>query len=304
MDIINLLKEGVEYKNFCRLLENNKLSHAYLISSPDEEYNKNFCKLLALKLNCGALCMCCGNCLKILNDTHPDVLNYPKNKNFVVDDAKAIIEEINVLPMISNYKIFIINNFNKATTQAQNKLLKSIEEPPKNVLFFINATTLEAILPTVKSRTQKITLSTFEKASLIKLLKEKDGLVNENALIEGEGWPGLTLKYNENQNFLKNCKFVEDLLENLKSSKDIIKYSAQFSNKEGFEERLNILENSFDKILLNIVNGEEKDYSKESIALIFEKINEAKKQFLANCNLNLIADCLLLGILEVKYICK
>ena len=95
---------------------------------------------------------------KILNDIHPDVLSFPKNKSFVVDDAKSIIEELNVIPMLSNIKIFIINNFNKATVQAQNKLLKSIEEPPKNVIFLINATSLESILPTIQSRTQKFEL--------------------------------------------------------------------------------------------------------------------------------------------------
>ena len=90
----------------------------------------------------------------------------------------------------------------------------------------------------------------------------------------------------------------------MKSSKDDLNFSSFFSQKEGFEERLNLLENAFDKILNNIASGEESVYTKEAVAMIFEKINLAKKEFLANCNLNLISDTLLLGILEVKYICK
>ena len=302
--MIELIETSKSYKNFCRLIDFNKLSHAYLISSPDEDYNREFCKLIAMRLNCKEVCKHCENCVKILNDTHPDVLSFPKNKNFVVEDAKLIIEELNVIPMLSSLKIFIINNFNKATTQAQNKLLKSIEEPPKNVIFLINATTLESVLSTIQSRTQKIELLPFDGNVLKKYLNSNGENINENALLEGEGWPGKTIKYNENQNFLKNCNFINDMLENMKSSKEIINYSAIFSQKDGFEERLNLLENAFDKILNNIISGVDGTYTKEGIAMIFEKINNAKKQFQSNCNLNLIADTLLLGILEVKYICK
>ena len=302
--MIELIETSKSYKNFCRLIDFNKLSHAYLISSPDEDYNREFCKLIAMRLNCKEVCKHCENCVKILNDTHPDVLSFPKNKNFVVEDAKLIIEELNVIPMLSSLKIFIINNFNKATTQAQNKLLKSIEEPPKNVIFLINATTLESVLSTIQSRTQKIELLPFDGNVLKKYLNSNGENINENALLEGEGWPGKTIKYNENQNFLKNCNFIKDMLENMKSSKEIINYSAIFSQKDGFEERLNLLENAFDKILNNIISGVDSTYTKEGIAMIFEKINNAKKQFQSNCNLNLIADTLLLGILEVKYICK
>ena len=302
--MIELIETSKSYKNFCRLIDFNKLSHAYLISSPDEDYNREFCKLIAMRLNCKEVCKHCENCVKILNDTHPDVLSFPKNKNFVVEDAKLIIEELNVIPMLSSLKIFIINNFNKATTQAQNKLLKSIEEPPKNVIFLINATTLESVLSTIQSRTQKIELLPFDENVLKKYLNSSGENINENALLEGEGWPGKTIKYNENQNFLKNCNFINDMLENMKSSKEIINYSAIFSQKDEFEERLNLLENAFDKILNNIISGVDSTYTKEGIAMIFEKINNAKKQFQSNCNLNLIADTLLLGILEVKYICK
>lgn len=304
MDIISLLKEGNSYNNFNKLIEFGKFSHAYLIVSPDEDYNKAFCTLLALRLNCASVCRHCESCVKILSGTHPDVLTFPKTKNFVVDDAKGVIEELNVLPMLSNYKIFIINNFNKATVQAQNKLLKSLEEPPENVIFLINATTLETVLPTVQSRTQKIELEPIDLQKLREFIIEADGKVNENAILEGAGYPGITLKYNENQTFLDNSNFIEKILENMKSSKDVITYSSTFSIKEGFEERLNLLEHAFDKLLAKIAAGEPCEYTKEGIAMIFEKINEAKKQFIANCNLNLIADVLLLGILEVKYICK
>lgn len=302
--MLDLILTSDSYKNFCKLIEFDKLSHAYLITSPDEDYNREFCKLIALRLNCKGVCKTCESCVKILNDTHPDVLSFPKNKSFVVDDAKSIIEELNVMPMLSNIKIFIINNFNKSTVQAQNKLLKSIEEPPKNVIFLINATSLESILPTIQSRTQKFELLPLNTNVLKEYFNNNGENINENALIEGEGWPGKTIKYNQNQSFIKNCEFIENLLKEMKSSKDVLNFSSIFSQKDGFEERLNLLENAFDKILNNIASGEESAFTKEAVAMIFEKINLAKKEFLANCNLNLISDTLLLGILEVKYICK
>ena len=301
MNLFELIIKSKSFDQFVKLVEFDKLSHAYLIYSPDEEYNEIFSKLIALKLNCEKVCFDCASCVKILNNTHPDVLIYPKNKNFVVEDSEKINDEINVLPMLSQYKIFIINNFNKATIQAQNKLLKILEEPPKNVLFILNATNLNSVLPTIMSRVQQIELSKFDKKEIITFADKNNLDLNGFALDDGDGWPCKTLKQFKDANFEKNNIIVQNILQNMKTSKDVVKFTNEFSQKEGFEERLNILEKYFDNLLIDVINNKNNEYTKNAIAQIFCKINQAKKQLQANCNLSLIGDCLLMGILEVKY---
>ena len=303
MEIASLIKKTKEFEDFCRLEDAGRFSHAYLIFSPDEVQNAAFCKLMAKKLECPSMCGVCGDCVKIEAGIHPDVLNFPKGKSFLVSDATDIIEQINVLPMLASYKIFVINNFNTATTQAQNKLLKSLEEPPRNVIFLLNATDLNPILQTIISRVQKIDLKPLAKKDIESYLLEKDGAIDQNAIVEGNGWIGQTLKFNEDENFKKDCAFVENMMLTMKKSADVIKFSPSFASKENFALRLNILENYFEKELNRIISGEQSEFTKEAVAEIFERINMAKKQFASNCNLNLISDTLLMGILEVKYLC-
>ena len=304
MNLFELIKKSKSYEQFVKLIEFDKLSHAYLIFSPDEEYNKMFSRLIALRLNCENVCCECSSCVKIINNTHPDVIVYPKNKNFVVEDSENINDEINVAPMLSQYKIFIIDNFNKATIQAQNKLLKLLEEPPKNVHFILNAINLNPILPTIMSRVQQIELSKFDKKEIVSFADKNNLDLNIFALDDGDGWPCKTLKQYKDTNFEKNNIIVQNILQNMKTSKDVIKFTNEFSQKDGFEERLNILEKYFDNMLNDIINGKDCEYTKQAIAHIFCKINDSKKQLQSNCNLNLIGDCLLMGILEVKYLCK
>ena len=300
VEIIKLVEDTKNFQDFCKQIEAGRFSHAYIVLSPDELYNKTFCKLVAMKLNCLGVCKSCADCVKILKEVHPDVLNFPKGKSVLVEDANVITNELNVLPMFSKYKIFIINNFNLATLQAQNKLLKSIEEPPKNVIFLLNATSETTVLPTIMSRVNKIELMPLEKEKIEEVLNKANEDVKEMALLEGEGWIGKTLAYNQDENFIKNCDFIKDMLSNMKSSKDILKYSVIFSQKDGFETRLNLLEKEFELKLLS----QNSDMSVEAVSLVFESINNAKKKFQANCNLGLITDSLLLRILEVKFICK
>lgn len=279
MEIISEIIKSKSFAIFDTFFKNNKLSHAYLILADNEFSGKNFCNALTLKLLCSnnLPCLKCKNCKKFLAGFHPDVLVYPKTKIFLVSDSEDILENSIIKPMESKYKIFIINNFDKSTIQAQNKLLKTLEDAPKNVIFLINAVNQHKILPTIKSRCQVLEIENYCKKDLD---KEKD------------------------------YELIVDMLQNITSSKKIYLYANKFGEKADFDERLSLLLKIFDEILKSKTQKIQdkrlalvgQNYQINAIGEIFELINEAKKMFEANVNPLMITDYLLLKILEVKYL--
>lgn len=266
-----------EYQKFAMAEKNGRLSHAYLVFGEDDKSNKMFCKALTLKLVCesGGPCFSCAGCKKIEAGFHPDVLVYPKGKSFLVADSEDILANASIKPMESRYKIFLINNFDLASVQSQNKLLKTIEEAPKNVVFIINAVNQSAVLQTIKSRTQIIEIGSFNNVAL-----------------------------EEEQDF----EFLLSMLENMQSSKHTLLYAVKFAEKTGFLDRLKLLAEMFEEMLYCRAGKENQRFFKVSqgykvpaIAEIIECITLAKRQFEANVSTNLITDNLLLKILEVRY---
>ena len=152
---INFFSKSKTLINYLNNIKNKGLKHAYLFNSCDEIKNQTASLLLALIINCENenVCLNCKNCLKILNGNSLDIYTYPKNKSIVVDDIKEIIESAYIKPAELKNKIYILNNFDEANIASQNKFLKTLEEPPNNVIFLLNTTNLDKVLATIKSRT-------------------------------------------------------------------------------------------------------------------------------------------------------
>ncbi|MBQ8308569.1 MAG: hypothetical protein IJX96_01920 [Clostridia bacterium] len=97
------------------------------------------------------------------NETFSDCLFFPKDgKKFTVEDAEAITEESTLKPVEGEKKAFVIADFAEATTAAQNKLLKLLEEPPEGVVFLLGATTVYPVLSTVLSRVKTLEIPPFD----------------------------------------------------------------------------------------------------------------------------------------------
>ena len=276
MKFLDSILKSPAFLNFDIVLKQNKLSHAYLIVGDNDDYNAEFSLVLALKLECQNKTACkeCVSCKKILNGFHPDVFVFPKNKSFVVADSKEIIDNVAVKPLESDFKIFIINKIENATIQSQNKLLKTVEEAPKNVIFIFNTSNPSGVLNTIKSRTQEINISSSENQS-----------------------------FNNSVSYL----FVLDMLNNMKSSRQILNFVNKFAEKSSFLENINALYEIFGQLLQAKSSSNHKlsnlaeEFELNAITEILAIIITAKRQFDANVNPNIIADNLLLKILEVKY---
>ena len=149
--------------NFRNRCMNNTLSHAHLISGEDGIGKSNLANILAKLILNGDLYR-----------EHVDIINYRSNKaSFGVDDVRNIIEEVYKKPFEGDKKVVIIHEGNKLTIQAQNALLKTIEEPPSGVYIIILCESLELILDTIKSRCEIYKLTPLTKEELYEYIRVK-----------------------------------------------------------------------------------------------------------------------------------
>ena len=143
-------------ENFKSRCSNGNLSHAQLISGEDGIGKSILAEILGKLILNGDI-----------NREYVDIINYkPIKTSFGVDDVRDIIDEVNKKPFEGDKKVIIIHQGNKLTIQAQNALLKTIEEPPTEVYIIILCESLELILDTIKSRCEIYKLTPLTKDEL------------------------------------------------------------------------------------------------------------------------------------------
>ena len=155
----------------------NKIAHAYLFTGPRGTGKTSTARILAKSLNCveGPTVTPCENCesCKAITNTIPiDVIEIDAASNRSVDDAHEILEKVQYAPVNGKYKIYIIDEVHMLTTQAFNALLKTLEEPPKNVIFILATTESHKVLDTIKSRCQRFDFKRITTNDIIEHLKK------------------------------------------------------------------------------------------------------------------------------------
>lgn len=158
------LQELVGQEHIKKALANainlNKISHAYLFTGPRGTGKTSVARILAKSLNCQqgptlTPCEVCPSCVDIRNSTPMDVIEIDAASNRSVEDARNILEKIQYIPVNGKFKIYIIDEVHMLTNQAFNALLKTLEEPPENVIFILATTEPHKVLETITSRCQR-----------------------------------------------------------------------------------------------------------------------------------------------------
>lgn len=167
---MNLFNEVIGHEHIISHMKNaytmGKVSHAYILEGEEGMGKKMlincFVKLLQCENSSGCdPCNICSSCVQIDSGNNPDVIyvKSTKKSGYGVDDVREqIIKDVNIKPYRSKYKIYIINQADTMTEQAQNSILKTIEEPPSYGVFFLLATNSRKFLQTILSRAIKMTL--------------------------------------------------------------------------------------------------------------------------------------------------
>lgn len=147
-----------------RAVTDDRPAHAYLISGTPQIGKATLAKSLALALNCRSTnsprpCGQCRSCQLIAAGKHPDVqLIEPDGAHVKIDQVRALQHDLSLRPVEGRYRVAIFDQFEVATTEAQNALLKTLEEPPDYVVLIVLASDPELLLPTIVSRCQQVPL--------------------------------------------------------------------------------------------------------------------------------------------------
>ena len=150
-------------KTLKNALESGKIAHAYLFTGPRGTGKTTMAKLFAKALNCddgvGHQCDHCKNCLAINEGSHPDVIEIDAASNNGVEEVRDLIDKVKYSTILGRNKVYIIDEVHMMTPGAFNALLKTLEEPPQNVIFILATTEPHKILPTILSRCQRYDFS-------------------------------------------------------------------------------------------------------------------------------------------------
>lgn len=316
--LAELLKRTRAFKVFDKDIDNS-FCHAYLIVSPDVLASDNLLTLICARVYCKELCFNCPDCVKIFNNNKPDVKFLNLNgENLSVDQVSELIEDSYLSAVEGGKKLYVIKNFNKQSPAVQNKLLKTLEEPPENVHILLSATGVGGILPTVLSRVKKVSLFAFTTADISDWLKRL-GVADADELARSAGG-SLTLadKLANDAGFVNDAYELLTVFNDVKGSMTIPNHikSRVFDNLAWaldiseliFQDALYVKSELNDNITFNhFIDGYNiltNSLTITGISNIMDEIIVCKQKLNAYVqNINII-DCLLLKLAEEKSKCK
>lgn len=285
-NIKELLSNSIKLNNFV---------HSYMFVGPDgigkSIFAKDFSKML-LCMSEQKACNNCSSCIKFNSNNHPDfvIINSDDGKSIKINQIRIMQEQIAEKPIISNRKVYIIDDSDLMTVEAQNCLLKTLEEPPEYAVIILVLSNENKLLNTIKSRCTKIVFHKLNNEQLLQYAKQNNISVNNDLLDTCEGSISNLLKLQSNVDLYSSL----DLIINDFSSKDIVdiwnEADALYSSKDNIYALLEYMNNVFFS-KLRITNDEKYINS-------IKIVENTKKRLLSNANFDMCIDNLLLKIWE------
>lgn len=276
------------------LVKMGQYSHSYLFLGTEGIGKKMIAKEFAKMILCEGkekYCGICKSCIEFDSNNHPDYQEIEPDGNAVkIDQIREMQRKIVEAPIIASRKVYIINEADKMTKEAQNCLLKTLEEPPEFANIILIGSNESSFLSTIKSRCTILKFRNIPEEDMKQYLKQKYGLeeVAESILEAAAGSIGKAEMLKDKQELFTEVEQVIenieklDLIDTLKSADRI--YQSQ-EDKQEILEYINI-------ILLK--KAKQKEYYLNCIQIV----EDAKKRLMANSNYNMTIDYMLMTMWE------
>ncbi len=276
-------------------LQDNKVSHSYLFIGIEGIGKQLIAKTFAQMILCTDKkekgCHQCKSCIEFHSNNHPDFLYIePDGNSIKIDQIRYLQRKIQEKPIISNKKVYMINDANKMTQEAQNCLLKTLEEPPEYATIILIGNNENAFLNTIKSRCMILNFKAIEKEKIKQYMEQNYGMydLSLNMLEAFQGSIGKAIQLKDKK---EQYEKIEEIIKNLdkKDIIDIILLSEEIYKEK--DEIANILE-YIEIILLKLAQKEMK------YANCIEIVEDTKKRLYQNANYDMSIDNMILNMWE------
>ncbi len=283
--IIQTLKNTIKTKN---------ISHSYLFVGTEGIGKKQIAQEFSKALLCleePKYCNKCKSCIEFNTKNNPDFnIMEPEGNSLKIEQIREFQKKVAEKPIISNRKIYIINDSDKMTKEAQNCLLKTLEEPPEYITIILIGSNENEFLSTIKSRCTIIRFQNIPDDKIEKYLKEKENITIKNPLIL-KAYGGSIGKALKLQNKQEQYQQIQEILQNLKET-DIIELIEK--SKIIYEEKEEI-ENILQYINTILLELSKQNYKYTNCIQIVEN---TKKRLQSNANYDMSIDNMLLQMKE------
>ena len=305
-------------KHLQNAIKTEKISHSYIFTGRPGSGKKLQCEAGGTEP-----CQKCDSCKKALGKNHPDIImvNHEKSGTISIDEIREqVIHDVAVKPYCSPHKIYIIPDAEMMTVQAQNALLKTIEEPPEYAVIILLTSNIDALLPTIQSRCIRLDLKVVDDSLVKKYLMERLHVPDYQAEIDASFAQGSIGRAKDaatseefsamTENALKILKYV-NTMEVYELADEIKSLSGE---KQNIGDYLDIFQFWFRDVLMfkatqevdNLVFKQEINYIKEqasqrsyeNLEKILEALEKTKVRLRANVNFELALELLFLTIRE------
>lgn len=160
-----------------KIIDTNNIAHSYMFVGKDSIGKFLFAKEFAKAILCieeGKPCNKCKSCIEFNTNNNPDfsILD-PEGNSIKIDQIRELTKKVYEKPVVSNRKVYIINDSNYMTKEAQNSLLKTLEEPPEYITIILITSNENLFLPTIKSRCTKVLFNRLTNQELANILEKQ-----------------------------------------------------------------------------------------------------------------------------------
>lgn len=307
-------------------IKQNNISHAYIINGETGSGKKTLTEAIAQTIQCENRidgidsCENCKSCIQAKSHNHPDIkyITHEKASISIDDIREQLNNDISIKPYSSTHKIYIIPDANKMTEQAQNALLKTIEEPPEYVVIILITNNVSSLLPTIQSRCITLNIKPLSNSEIAEYLTSHLRLEPERARIAAgfcQGNMGKAIRFASSEDFQEMKEQLLTLLKSIDtmSVPDIVNTIRNFSkHKNNINDYLDLMLLWYRDVLmfkvtkdtnLLLYQGEYKSISKqastngyEDLEKIISAIDKAKMRLEANVNFEVTMELLVLTL--------